>query len=162
MFLSLIMLGEGGVEGLRGWGCGCRLWPGSSRAVGLRTFAPGYLECCRDRGASSYQPSRVPCQESGAREAREEETHSSNAQWVRACTLVSYLQYVFVCVLWYVNSPGRRSEMLFLKVLFVRKLSNTDTLGWRPFPTYNPKASGFDDLEMRLKNQLFLQIRPFE
>ena len=52
--------------------------------------------------------------------------------------------------------------MLFLKVLFVRKLSNTDTLGWRPFPTYNPKASGFDDLEMRLKNQLFLQIRPFE
>lgn len=72
-----------------GWGSGCRLWPDSSPAVGLWTLAPGMLQ--RQKGAF-LSPCSVPrelCQR-----GQEEKTHSSNTQWVRACTLMSYLQYV--------------------------------------------------------------------
>lgn len=58
---------------------------------------------------------------------------------VRAHWCPTYSMCLCVCVLWYVNSPGRSSEMLFLKVLFVRKSSNTDTLGWRPSRPTIPK-----------------------
>lgn len=42
-----------------------------------------------------------------------------------------------------------------LKVLFVRKVANIFK-----YPTYNPNASVFDELGMRIKNQPFLQIAP--
>lgn len=94
-----------------GWGSGCRLLPDSSSAVGLRTFAAGYLECCRDRGARSYRPARQSVPREPCQRGQEEKTHSSNTQWVRACTLMSYLQSVFVCIPWHVNRVGRSIDV---------------------------------------------------
>lgn len=51
-------------------------------------------ECSRDRGARSYQPALHCMPRELCQRGREEKTHSSDTQWVRACTLLSYLQYV--------------------------------------------------------------------
>lgn len=76
---------------------------------------------------------------------------------------MSYLQYVFVCVCAVVCKQSWKEEgNVVLKGPVCEKVVKYRHFGVATVPTYDPKASGFDVLEMRLKNILFLQIRPFE
>lgn len=71
LFLRLSTLG--GRVGSRQRGAG-RLWDSGA-------FAAGYLECCRNRGARSYQHAQRSVPRDLCQRGQEEKTHSSATQW---------------------------------------------------------------------------------